>query len=482
MARSRDARDDRDMVDVVLENEADAYGPGEQDGRGHADQDRSGAVVLGARHRRGAVLGVVLVLGAIAIGVVTADQHQAVRRERWAHLPSVALPVDEPVRELWRVRTGSTTGRLLDHDLYLAVGRDGVLRATDAATGAQRWSAALPGSGTPTTERCVAPKSEPPTVVCSAQGPGDGADLVVLDAASGQEVARHPLPAPPSVLVADTSAVVLAFPTAGRGASVRSIDPVSGVVRWEHRVSPPPDGASDAFDLDLAPGIFWRVTDGALFAVGDLDLAVLLSTGRVLPWAQEMARVTTNVEGLVGGAWATGPGIPTGEVGRVLEAYGSLRFTFDGAPLDLLVDDGSEPDVLLVRSWPRLTALDARTGAVRWTVGGPCGEGRPVMRLAGSLICALESDGEGVVTRFDIATGDEVWRRGVGPAARISLATDGDRVIVPGAGEGRHDVQSYAWSDGESGWTSSLPDDVQTLFVADRRLYGSGDRVIVRLG
>lgn len=488
MARRRDASDDLHMVDVVLESDADAdaEGPSRHLARGPARRLAAGVRAIaqgGGRHPRASALGLVLVLAAVGTAVVADEQQQADRRNRWSELGSVALPTDVPPRELWRVRTEGTSALLLDHGLYVATGTDDVVRALDADTGEQRWAAALPGAATQTTAPpCVAPETEPATVVCRVDAAGEASDLVVLAALDGQEVARHSLPSPPAVLVAAGAHVVLAVQAAGGGSDIRSIDPLSGQVLWDHHAPPQPAGPSNAAELGFVPRLFWRVTDGALFGIGEVDVAVELTSGQVLPWAQEITPGTANLDALLGGGWAIGPGIPTGEAGHVFEEDGSVRFTFDGSPLELPVDDRSEPGILLVRSWPELVALDARTGDVRWIVRGSCGEGNVVARLEGSLVCGLEQGGEGVLARIDVATGEEVWRRRLGPANGMSFATDGERILVLGAGDGRRELRSFAWSDGTPGWSSFPPEEVRILSVEDRRLYGSGDGLIIRLG
>lgn len=435
------------------------------------------------RHPRTTVWGTVLLLVVVGTATVVDARRESLRREHWAHLDTVALPLDDAVRELWRVERDDERVILLERDLYLTASASDILHAVDADSGRPRWATALPGAATAqTAPACVAPDTDLPVLVCWSGTTGGRADLVVLGTGDGLERARWPLEADPIVLVADGSDVVLAVPTADRGTEVSRVDPLTGDLRWTHHVPPGAPGADDDVDLGFTPGFFARVEDGALFAVGELDLAILLSTGELLPWAMEQAQVTTNVERLADDGWVTGPGIPTGEPGQAFDSDGSLRFVFDGTPLELDVDDGSRPDVLLVRSWPDLMALDARTGAVQWTVRGACGEGNPVIRLEGSLVCALEAGGEGVVSRIDIATGRDVWSRRTGQAAGMSVVTDGDRVVVLGGGGGRQAARSYALADGTPGWESFVPADVRTLFVEDRRLYGAGDGVVVRLG
>jgi outer membrane protein assembly factor BamB len=117
---------------------------------------------------------------------------------------------------------------------------------------------------------------------------------------------------------------------------------------------------------------------------------------------------------------------------------------------------------------PLITALDARTGAVRWTaeLEGP-GLNTPLV-ADGVLYVGTSA---GTFDALDLLTGAQIWSVGL-DTVRFPVAADG--LIFVGLTDGRYVGLDPADGSIEWTWTSPLPDDMASGTIVDGTVYLSG--------
>jgi len=77
----------------------------------------------------------------------------------------------------------------------------------------------------------------------------------------------------------------------------------------------------------------------------------------------------------------------------------------------------------------RLTAVDGRTGYVRWQVDLPVGDiGNVEVLMEGGYIFASPATDR--VFAFNLRTGKKLWEKTTGSFGRATMMTDGERVYV----------------------------------------------------
>ena len=169
----------------------------------------------------------------------------------------------------------------------------------------------------------------------------------------------------------------------------------------------------------------------------------------------------------------------SGQFRSTIVAAGRDDVELTGTYLDVAVDDGSAPDLVLT-SDGSLRGWDARTGASRWTsdetVTGSA------LLLRGRVYVPTMT---GTVA-LDARTGDVVWRSIVTPGhVPGSLATDGDVLVVadqPVAGTERSELVALDLDDGHARWHVPMPDGARSSASVDRVLLGLTAGGVVVLG
>ena len=396
---------------------------------------------------------VLVAVGATSVAHTAADERrERDRREALADVPGLLPHLDGPLEEAWRAPDGVLWAVGSDVVVLAALRGEQGLTGVDLRTGARMWT--RPGEDEtcrPLGERSgPARLAEPGPVehlacypfVTTADGDravlGEPADVVVLDVATGTQVATVPTPGD-----------VLGVELAGHDVLVASLDREGAVVvaRWDL----PPAGLGGTADevwarrldeplerIDELGWVFHVETD--VVRVGTVDSAPLdLATGEPRPDAARDGVLYTMDAVLPGGArveWdfdAAGMGTGTS---RVVPAGGGDVVELDGVPWLPDVTDGSAPGVLLLRRPGSVydaasgngdvVAVDPASGADLWSGGRMAGV-EPLVQIEGILVTA----GAGKVVALDVRSGDVVWQDRVdGVGFSPSGLTDGDVVVL----------------------------------------------------
>lgn len=196
----------------------------------------------------------------------------------------------------------------------------------------------------------------------------------------------------------------------------------------------------------------------------------------------------------------TAPGYPV----RVLDGGGGTVATLPGAPVTLLVDDGSEAEVELVvaagEHGRELVGYDVARDRPLWTLARPMWLDTGVVLLEGTLY----GQDRGSLWAVDVATGREVWRT---PAPLLTayggLLTDGRSVLAlastlevtaagtpvetaagqdagPAAASSRT-LLAFDLGTGALVWATRLPDSVQGVWAWHGDLLGFGPEDVLVL-
>lgn len=134
-------------------------------------------------------------------------------------------------------------------------------------------------------------------------------------------------------------------------------------------------------------------------------------------------------------------------------AEASLAPRVGGAPIGVLAGGGSIPPVaVLTEGRERLSAVDLRTGELRWRVA--CSASPFALRRAGRIL--LVAAGE-CVSALDVANGELLWRARVPGRFSLAPAIDGDVVVLasatPGGGGALLGVDLFS---GRARWERAL--------------------------
>ena len=423
------------------------------------------------------------------------DQRERTAVARFAAVPGVVLPVDSDVQVLWRPTPAQSdlVQDGLESDgafVGLSVADDGsqAVIAVDQRTGDVRWSTpvAAPDAtraqsidgrdagrcAMASTEQVVCLVGSGPRRVEAATSPDVGATttprVVVVDTRDGRVVADHAAAAATSIALLPGLAVLGA-----PGADVTAQDLLTGEVRW--RYAPPGAGA------DLSQAAF--SSSAQVFSAGDLvgvtnpgwSVGLLNASGELV--RTPIPAVAGYRYDAVTGRLALLSTTQSGQFSSTLVAVGRDDVDLTGTYLDVAVDDGSVPDLVLT-SDGSLRGWDARTGASRWTSDETATGSALVLR--GRVYVPTMT---GTVA-LDARTGEIVWRSIVTPGhVPGSLATDGTELVVadqPVAGTDRSELVALDLDDGHARWHVPMPDGVRSSSSVDRVLLGlTADGVVV---
>jgi outer membrane protein assembly factor BamB len=373
-------------------------------------------------------------------------------------------------------------------------GGTGVL-GVDLVTGTVRWThhgsceqvpvGDAPAGATGSADRLTDRPDD--LVVCVEQlstGGVDGGHVLplaahVVDPATGDVLRTVDLGPRTSFATVGADVVTLGIAEDGHAESARwSL--LTGEQRWTYR-SPDVLPAADGWGSSIG-GTVVQLDLGAWTLTLDAD------TGRRIPRVPARDLVAEPTWGplrLADGATATSRSDGGGSPETVVrEADGSRRVTVPGLLVLPTLDDASAPDRLFVVRGDdparpqQIAAVDAATGATRWTVTAPTGRAAVVQGLL------LVRDDAGV-TALDARTGTVRWTSTADDAPRSggSLVSDGRRVLIV---EGVPRDPTLVARDVVSGavvWSRPHPGDGAALVllpdgtvVAD----GSGELVALR--
>ncbi|QZN86089.1 PQQ-binding-like beta-propeller repeat protein [Cellulomonas sp. C5510] len=323
-------------------------------------------------------------------------------------------------------------------------------------------------------------------------GPPESGRLMSFDAGTGHPLGSRPVP-PVSGWDGDGSVHVLASVTGSTlvVTAWEAGDALDGEPRWRTRV--PVDPALLTREaLTYPPSV--DVDRGRVIVQGALG-AWVLSAGD-----GELESAGSQLLHLTRSGHLTAPGYPV----RVLDGGGGTVATLPGAPVTLLVDDGSEAEVELVvaagEHGRELVGYDVARDRPLWTLARPMWLDTGVVLLEGTLY----GQDRGSLWAVDVATGREVWRT---PAPLLTayggLLTDGRSVLAlastlevtaagtpvetaagqdagPAAASSRT-LLAFDLGTGALVWATRLPDSVQGVWAWHGDLLGFGPEDVLVL-
>jgi outer membrane protein assembly factor BamB len=441
-----------------------------------------------SRLRLGLIAGaaaVVLGLG-VTQWVLTARENAATARI--AQLPGVLAPMDDTLEVVRRLTPEDVATLHGERYGTLVVAEDGSQSYRWVEPGGEGWTTPLLGpldgledgsqvypgstcstdeiSGTGGAERVVCLVTNGAAYV-SSDGRGGGSleattrEIVVLDTADGSERARWPLAHGYGVAVLPGSVVAVSAVT-DDGLVVTAYDALTGRDLWTQ---------DDLGISDDTP---------RLFRVGDL-LALPGVSGDLTLLSTDGAIVRSGATALSEEGTFTSSSLDTGDgtllmrrdtaggtsLSLIVSADGSLAL--DGAPLEVGVDDGSVPGLLLTGD-RSVYGYDAETGATWWTK--PMRVGTTALVLRGRVYVTTARE----VVALDGRSGRELWRSdalvGLTPT---QLLTDGTHVLVATDRTGTDAVPALVAYDPASGtevFRAPYPQGVTEVSAIGRTLVG----------
>ncbi|WP_421740196.1 PQQ-binding-like beta-propeller repeat protein [Cellulomonas sp.] len=450
------------------------------------------------RGSRGRVwlVGVVAVV-ALALGVtqwvMTARENAAVAR--LAQVPGVIGHVDESL-DVVRVLTPQDTVALAGEAYgVLDRGADGAqsYQWFEPADDGQGWTTPLldapagletpsqvyfdstcatdeaSGAGTGDADHVVCLVTDGGRVVSSTGQSGDAlptttTDIVVLDTADGSVLARWPLRDGYGV-VALPGPVAVVDAQSDDGQVVTAYDPLSGRALWTHEARSTTRQMSEMFRLgdlvaltDAGGELTLLSSDGAVVRSG---IAVPGDPSQGRGWNTDSRRGTVTLFAQASDG--------TSQSVVVSGADPTTDLEVDGMPLEVGVDDGSVPGLLLTTD-SSVHAYDATTGAARWTTD--------VRSMTNALVVRgrvyVTTDRE--VVAIDGRSGRELWRSDelVG-LALSNLLTDGEHILAPAERTGTTGVPALIAYDPASGaevFRAPYPEGVIEVGALGRTLVG----------
>lgn len=433
---------------------------GPDDPSGVAAPDPAGR----ARRRRllrGLVASVAVVAVLLAVMAVAGQRDQR-RADRLAATPGMLRPLDVQPEVRWSVRGQEVSQVVGAGGALVVVGREGgrwTLAAHRPGSGERIWSVpVVDAAGSGEDGGAIRCPSDGPDVgdllVCLVWppvslhdvGPGTRPYALAVDAADGSTVARwavegeivdaEPLDGDLALATADDDGIV----------EIRRVDGATGETRWTYTT---PYALRDR--LIFGGRISLRVTPD-LVAVDGSGVAVLdAATGeaRYVAHRGALAAVALLPDGFA--TWT-----PWRAMLRDLDGTG--RATLPVLPATPVVDDGGDPDVLVLDEGTDVVALDAETSEERWRV--PSGLD-VTARQGGMLLLA----GPDRLVAVDLRTGERRWAADelVRPSGTLG---DGTVVVLPQAGRSSSTVDGlvgYDLRDGTRRWSLELPAGVEEV-------------------
>ena len=461
------------LADSAEGNDLDAPGgPDPAGGQGGpARPARRGRSPQTRRRRAGLVLGVAAVGVALAVVLVDRastqdDTHEAIERTDGG-----VLDLSHAPRDLWSVTTDGGTPFVVD-DLLVVPGRSG-LAGFDVGTGTESWRLdELAGQDCSASTESTAGSTE------SAVGDGTARFVVCLETAADEVTARL-VSLDGSVVADGVLDLAAGTPTVGvggvllqasrdvAGAVVRATDVRTGEVAWEQRLTVRESGLEWTCEGSVGGVLRTEVRSGVVTVFGCGVWSFLTADGLVV---DEPLALTT-VAALGDGTFLRSSGTAVAGPADALVADGTVRWTSEGLLLEGGAHHGTTQDLILLDQGDALLALHPG-GATAWTAQVAA---RQVLVRTADVVIVQSIDRETVA--LDALTGDERWRRVVGPLSdalpqRVGgTGADGATAILVGpAASGGYTVVALDQATGDVRWTQEHGGDPEAFLAADGRL------------
>ncbi len=424
-----------------------------------------------------------LAVAALTIGGLTLHDAAVVHADdalvaASADVPGLVGSLRRPLTEQWR---GPGSVEVVGAVALAAELYQGTTRtvARDAATGTVRWL--MPRSLTPGNQppSCRALAAGARALTCEIPGrlgiqaantdealgstPGR---LVTLDATSGSVIDLMVLPVATVGWAVAGSDLVTAHVTDDELVVART-GPATQREAWSQRVALPVGTLARQLSLRVADGLVQL--SGSTALVLDVDSGTVL--GSFLPGLPGSTALQLSSGRLGFTVWQ-------GRAGTWHDRRGRAGATLTGTPLEAPIDDGSGGALLLMHDGTFVFAVDAVDSGSLWT-RSPIE--RALLRLHGLLLV----EGEGRLQAVDAETGATRWSTLATASADGSVAVcDGVRVlaVVPAEGRGPAMITAFRLDDGGVAWSVPMPAGTSTLSARDGSVVASGDDVTVRLG
>lgn len=454
-------------------------GPGGPGTAGH--DDRSGPPAWARRLRPwwpvGAGLALVLVAGQLVL-----DARERAELARFADLPGVLRPLEPPlaVRPFsGPLPSGAVISGFDVAGLRVTSGADATLQsrgmvAYDPGSGEEVWRTTFardgagwvhPGCGAASGELLIC-LVEPIDEFGALVTTGRPTRVVALRGEDGEEVWSKEVPSGTQLDVEDDLAVIAYRPqgeapgTDGapgsvpdeRPAAIVRLDVTTGVPLWEYAAS-----GLESTEMPDEPTVFPWVTGGRAIVWTSGGSFVLDRDGHVV------AAVTAGLYQPTRTDWLFRMDVHR----QLIDPDGGTTVDAAGDLVGIGVDDGSAPEMVFL-SGSKLSAVDTSADRVAWAAPE-----------AGAVTSAVVLDdvlyglGSRGLDARDARTGAERWHVDVAPSMEkgFVLSTDGRDLYLLEEQEGATVLSAFDRSDGHRSWSWPVPDDVESLWAFEGRLW-----------
>jgi len=369
-----------------------------------------------------------------AVAAPSAEQWTGWRGAARSAVSTAPMPATLAAKatDVWAVPVGiGHASPIVDGQRVYVFARKGeqeVAQALDLATGKTLWTAAYDQPYTmnsAATSHGKGPKSTPLLGGGRLYTLGISGVLSAFDAATGKVIWRHAFDkefgAPPDFGTATSplldNGLLIAHVGGINGGALRAFDPATGATKW----SWPGDGPGYASPVSFTAAGVRQIVDVSKTKIAGVDAAsgaLLWSLPLVTPYDQNavtpaIAGDLVIVSGLDQSTFAVRPTRGADGKWTAAKAWDARAFPmYMNSPVVV----GDTVYGLTNRSKGQFFALDARTGATRWTSPPRQAENASITAAGGRLWC-LTSEGSLIVLKADPAAYAEVGRLDVAPSA-----------------------------------------------------------------
>lgn len=208
--------------------------------------------------------------------------------------------------------------------------------------------------------------------------------------------------------------------------SIVALDLVTGKLRWYQQVTP-----HDIFDRDQVHAMIARLPDGKDVVVSAGKSGVVLGvepdSGKVL-WRTPVGQHENDDLTALTGATIVAPGTYGGVLTPPATADGVVYLPVVNSPVTLRPDETAYFGADVTKGEGEIDAVDARTGAVKWTrtlPGNPLGGATVVNDLVFTALV------DGTVLALDRDNGKVVWQYDAGGGVNGWMSVAGDTIVIP---------------------------------------------------
>jgi outer membrane protein assembly factor BamB len=208
--------------------------------------------------------------------------------------------------------------------------------------------------------------------------------------------------------------------------SIVALDLKTGKLRWYQQVT-----AHDIFDRDQVHAMIARLHDGTDVVVSAGKSGVVLGvepdSGKVL-WRTPVGHHENDDLEALTGPTTVAPGTYGGVLTPPATADGIVYLPVVNAPVTLKPDATAYFGADVTKGDGEIVAVDARTGAVRWSrklPGNPLGGATVVNDLVFTALV------DGTVLALDRGNGNIVWKFDAGGGVNGWMSVAGDTIVLP---------------------------------------------------